>query len=299
MNMIRMIEKKRATADRKLYALRDVTGTVPSIPLICSSIMSKKKAEGADGLILDVKFGKGALLKNRKETLQLARELVKLGNRLSMKTEALMTGMDQPLGRAVGNWIETREAIESLKGNGPPDLMEVVLALGSLMLVLGGKVKSTQEGMKRLEHHLSSGEGYNRFLDMVRMQGGDLGLIENPKLYPSLQCEIIIKSPISGFVCGINALKVGHLAMDMGGGRIQIEDSIDPAAGIVFHCKVGDSVEKGEPLATLLTNKRNEVEAFVNRLLDSYTFSKVKPEKINLIDIVINKDGENSFYTEQ
>lgn len=285
-----------APADKKLYGLRDVTGTIPSIPLISSSIISKKKAEGAEALVLDVKTGKGAFFPNKNETLHLARALANLGNRLSIKTEALLTSMDQPLGRTVGNWIETREAIDSLQGKGPSDLMEVVMALGSVMLVLGGITQSYRDAIKLLNKHLESGDPYNRFKEMVHMQHGDIRVIENPELYPTSGSEVVVESPTSGYIQELNALKIGYLVMDMGAGRAKKEDLIDPGAGIVFHRKVGDSVKTGEPLATLLTNKTDEIESFIKRLLKAYTFSEIEVKKGDIVKALIRSDKEEPFF---
>ena len=199
-------------ADRKIYALRDVTATVPVLPLICSSIISKKKAEGTDALVLDVKLGRGAFFKRRDEALRLAEELVSLGTELSIETVALLTAMDQPLGKAIGNWVETREAILALQGQGSGDLMEVVTALGSIMLLLGKKVESISEGMRIIQQGLDSGEGFRKFVDMVKMQGGDLSVVENPNTYPLPRQAISVASLCSGYVASLDAMQIGLLA---------------------------------------------------------------------------------------
>jgi pyrimidine-nucleoside phosphorylase len=287
--------EKVAPADRKIYALRDVTATVPSLPLICSSIISKKKSEGTNALVLDVKYGKGAFLKNYDDCYRLARELVELGNDMSVKTVALLTCMDQPLGKAVGNWIEIKESITTLKGQGPSDLIEVVIALGGIMLFLGGKARTYHEGMQIIEEHLVSGQGYNRFVEMIQMQGGDISFIENPESYLLNDCVVELKSRTTGYISGINALDIGNLALQLGAGRITKDDTIDYSAGILLHKKVGDLVKKEELLATFFTNKKKEIESYKNKLLESYTFSADLPVRISLIDKLIEKGKESLF----
>lgn len=279
-------------ADRKLYALRDVTATVASLPLICGSIMSKKKAEGTDAIVLDVKVGKGAFCKTREEALRLAEELVVLGDDLSIRTVALLTSMDQPLGQAVGNWVEIQEAIECLQGQGPSDVMEVVEVLGGLMLVLGKKAESVLQGMKILRECINSGEGYNRFLDMVKMQGGHTSFVEKPDTYTLAAHKIPVESPSSGYVASIDGLKVGLMATLLGAGRMRKEDSIDPGAGILLHKKVGDSIKKGELLATLYTNEENILGESEERFLQCYVFSLKSPPKCELIETLIDEKDE-------
>jgi pyrimidine-nucleoside phosphorylase len=269
-------------ADRKLYALRDVTGTVSSIPLICASIMSKKKAEGTDALVLDVKFGKGAFLPSRKKTEDLAGSLVALGNGLGIHTEAVLTGMDQPLGHAVGNWLEVLETAESLRGRGPADLMEVTLTLGGMMLRMAGKASTDDEGIETLGTLLASGLAYEKFVSLVQKQGGDARFIEKPESYPHQTPMRPVKSPAAGFIRSLDAMEAGLVCVLSGGGRIKYDDAVDPAAGIVFRKKTGDPVQKGETLAELHTN-RKEGDMLAERLLNAYRFSDgpcPKPELI-------------------
>lgn len=272
-------------ADRHLYALRDVTGTVPSIPLICSSIISKKKAEGANALVLDVKVGNGAFLPNRKATLSLAQNLVRLGENVGLKTRALLTSMDQPLGLTVGNWLETREAIEALRGHGPDDLMEVTFQLGGLMCVLGGVVKSKAEGIQLLKNKLDSGEGLERFIRMTEMQDGDVSVIENPDTYSHHAKAIDVLSPNSGTLIEMNTREIGMLSVSLGAGRVKKEDAVDPSAGIVLHKKIGDTVQKGKRIATLYTNRSNDQEEFIRRYNEAVRISEtedpVVPRLIN------------------
>jgi pyrimidine-nucleoside phosphorylase len=279
-------------ADGKMYGLRDVTGTVPSIPLICSSIISKKKAEGADALVLDVKVGRGTFFQQRKKSLLLARELVWLGNALSMRTVALMTAMDEPLGNTIGNWWETREAIEALQGQGPPDLIEITTVLGGVMLVLGEKADTIREGQKKILRHIKSGEGFKRFLAMTEMQGGDCSVVEDPGKYPLPENSVDVASPAPGFIGSIDARKIGLLAMELGAGRVRKEEPIDPAAGIRLFKKTGHPVRKGDRLATLYTNKNISPDILVSRLLESFTFMVGPPKKTPLIESFIDEKNE-------
>ncbi len=283
--------EKICPADRKLYALRDVTGTVQSIPLICSSIISKKKAESADALILDVKYGNGAIFDSKREMLQLARALIRLGNSLDIKTVALLTSMEQPLGNTVGNWLETRESVEGLKNRGPEDLMEVIFALGSRMLMLGGKTSSLTEGEKILWKKLRSGAAYKRFLEMVKMQGGDPAVIEHPESIPLSKYNSDLISPKSGYIKKINAKEIGLIAITLGAGRFKKENLLDYTAGLVLHKKIGDRIEKGERLATIYTSKKETIASATARLLLAIIISEkiVSPPK--LIDRFINENG--------
>jgi len=277
-------------ADKKMYALRDVTGTVSSIPLICASILSKKKAEGTDALVLDVKMGKGAFLPSRGETKLLAQSLVELGNRLGIRTEAVLTNMDQPLGHAVGNWLEVLEAGNALQGKGPGDLMEVVFALGGMMLLLGGKVRTGGEGIRALHPILESGQAFEKFLSMVNSQGGDAIVVERPDRYPHSAPRFALKSPCSGFVGGLNALEVGQLAVMLGTGRMKQEDSVDPSAGIVFYKKTGDGVQAGETLADVYTH-RGDIERFSQRLMKAYSFSETPVSKPAMAEGFVDANG--------
>lgn len=278
-------------ADRLLYALRDVTATVPSIPLICSSIISKKKAEGADALIIDVKTGNGAFLPEREKTLSLARNLVRLGNELGMKTKALLTSMDQPLGRAAGNWPETREAIEALQGRGPEDLMEVTLHLGGWMCELGGAAQSHEAGVRRLREKLDSGEGFERFMRMTELQGGDVKVVEHPDRYPHKAKAIEIPAPSTGRIVRMNTTALGMLCVSLGAGRIRKEDPVDPAAGVTLDKKIGDSVRKGERLATLYTSRSGSPDRFIRRCCEAVEISDTEePETPELIGELVTGD---------
>ncbi|MBN2104563.1 thymidine phosphorylase [bacterium] len=282
-------------ADRQLYALRDVTGTVPSIPLICSSILSKKKAEGADALVLDVKIGNGAFFNDREITYRLARTLVELGNILDLKTQALITNMDQPLGNTIGNWIETREAMKALQGNGAKDLMDVTLALGSLMLVQAGKIDDYHTGFEILQDVLDSGRAWQRFIEMVAMQGGDVSVLNHPDIYPKPVYQAEVKASCSGNIYDMNACSLGLAALSLGAGRVKKTDAVDPKAGILLYKKVGDSVSKGEPLALLTTDCSQELGDAMNRVAQAIDIRDASPQIQPLIETLILADEELIF----
>jgi len=286
---------KIAPADRLLYALRDVTGTVPSIPLICSSILSKKKAEGTDALVLDVKIGAGAFLAGTEATYELARTLVRLGNRIGIETVALITNMDQPLGNTIGNWLETMEAAEALQGGGPGDLMDVTLALGSIMLVTAGKAGHYQEGVQILQHSIASGEAWHRFVRMAELQGGDISVLNNPDRYPSSKHQLDIAATESGFIGNIDARQLGLAAMALGAGRLKKEEALDYKAGIRLYKKRGDDVETGETLMTLFTDLSTIPDAVQSRVNQAIEISRRPPDKLPLIEKIISADDEVQF----
>lgn len=241
-------------ADRVLYALRDATATVESIPLIASSILSKKIAGGADALVMDVKAGRGAFLPSRRQTRALARTIVALGRRLGLPTVAYLTAMDEPLGREVGNALEVREAIEVMRGEGPPDTRALTIRLGAEMLVQGQAARDLRQGARRIETALSSGAALERFARAVRLQGGDVRLVEHPARLPTARRQALVRARAGGYVTGIDARAVGQAATVLGAGRLRKEDSVDPAVGITFHRKVGDEVRRAEPLCTVWYN---------------------------------------------
>src|SRR6202050_1649152 len=243
-----------APADRKLYALRDVTGTVESPYLICASIMSKKLAEGIDALVLDVKTGSGAFMKNDEDATFLAELMVETGERMGKQVVALITDMDQPLGCMIGNALEVVEVIEVLRGKGPEDLRRLVIELAGWMLHLGGVAASVEEGEKQSEKLIASGKALDRFRQMVELQGGDPRAIDDPKKLPLAQHTMTVSSRGSGSLASLQCEQVGTACVILGGGRERKEDSVDPAVGIVLHKKVGDRVAAGEPLATIYYN---------------------------------------------
>lgn len=242
-------------ADKKLYALRDVTSTVESIPLIASSIMSKKIAAGADAIVLDVKTGAGAFMKTTDDARLLAHAMVQIGNRVGRNTMAVISDMSQPLGFAIGNALEVKEAIDALNGKGPADLMDLCLTLGSQMVHLAGIGKDLDEARSLLEESISNGKALEKFKTFIASQGGDTSVIDNPELLPKSDYQIDVLANRDGYVSEIIADELGIAAMMLGAGRATKESEIDLAVGIVLHKKVGDAVKKGEALLTIHTNQ--------------------------------------------
>ncbi|HKW27572.1 MAG TPA: thymidine phosphorylase [Terriglobales bacterium] len=259
-----------APADKKLYALRDVTATVESPYLICASIMSKKLAEGIDALVLDVKTGSGAFMKKQEDAAFLAELMVETGQRMGKKVVALLTDMDQPLGRKVGNALEVEECVEVLRGQGSDDLRRLCLELCGWMFHLGGGSASVEEGKKLAAEIIASGRGLEKFRDMVKLQGGDARVVDDPGRLPQAKQKTDVLSPREGFVTAIQCEQVGVAGMLLGGGREKKEDSIDPAVGLVLHKKVGDRVVRGEPLCTIHYNSETRVAAARQMVEASY-----------------------------
>ncbi|WP_088007920.1 pyrimidine-nucleoside phosphorylase [Indiicoccus explosivorum] len=248
-------------ADKKLYALRDVTATVSSIPLIASSIMSKKIASGADAIVLDVKTGDGAFMKTPEEAEKLARAMVRIGKETGRQTMAIISDMSQPLGYAIGNSLEVKEAIDTLKGEGPQDLTELCLVLGSQMVVLGGQADSLEEARGKLEEVIRNGEALRVFRAFVERQGGNPAIADDPDLLPQAAHTFTLEAEAAGWVADIVADDAGTAAMLLGAGRATKESEIDLAVGLVLHKKVGDRVEQGEALATIYANSEDISEA--------------------------------------
>ena len=240
-----------APADRKLYALRDVTATVESIPLISASIMSKKLAEGLNGLILDVKRGSGAFLPDLDRGLELAKTMVAIGEDRGCPTVALLTAMDRPLGRACGNVLETEEAILALRGEGPADLLEVTYALGVEMLILGGIEKNTKKARKKLETAIDSGLAAEKFEQIIEAQGGNPKAVEDPSVLPQAQAVEVFAAPRTGVVQRVEPRPIGRAIIALGGGRRTVDDTVDPTVGFVITVKPGDKVLEGEPIASV------------------------------------------------
>jgi pyrimidine-nucleoside phosphorylase len=258
-----------APADKKLYALRDVTGTVESIPLISASIMSKKLAEGLNGLVLDVKTGSGAFLPDTKQALELARTMISIGRARGCPTVALLTAMDRPLGRACGNALEVEEAISGLRGDGPRDLMEVTYALGVEMLLLVGAAKEPTEARARLEESVSSGRALEKLGQIIEHQGGDRHVIERPELLPQAAEIEVFRAEQGGVVQQVEPRRIGRAILELGGGRRAIVDSIDPAVGFVIPVKPGDRVQKGEPLASIFARDDQGIAAGLSGLREA------------------------------
>jgi len=252
--------KDLAPADGKLYALRDVTGTVPSIPLIASSIMSKKIAAGAHADVLDVKVGKGAFMETLDQARELADLMVKIGQLAGRKVVALLSDMNQPLGNAVGNALEVREAIDMLHGGGPEDYREHCLHVSAHMLVLGERAKNLEEARKMAEESVSNGSAFEKLRTLVRAQGGDVSYVDDPEKFPKAKYIEVVESPKSGYLDQVQARSVGIAAVELGAGREKKGDPIDHAVGFVIHHKVGDQVEKGQPLFTIHANNEKSLE---------------------------------------
>lgn len=271
-------------ADKKLYALRDVTGTVNSIPLIASSIMSKKIAAGADAIVLDVKTGSGAFMKTLEDAEALAHAMVRIGNNVGRNTMAIISDMNQPLGRAIGNALELKEAIDTLKGHGPEDLTELVLTLGSQMGVLANKADTLEEARALLIKAIESGAALDKFKTFVENQGGDETVIDHPERLPQAAYQIDYKAKNSGYVTELVSNDIGVASMMLGAGRLTKEDDIDLAVGIVLNKKIGDKVEAGESLLTIHSNRQN-VDDVIKKLDTSITIEDqvVSPTLIHKI----------------
>lgn len=264
-------------ADKKIYALRDVTGTVDSIPLIASSIMSKKLASGASGIVIDLKVGSGALVNNLDEAKELANLMVKIGKNNNKKTACVLTNMDEPLGYAVGNSIEVIEAINTLKGDGPKDLTDLVIKLGSLMVSMGLNI-SEEEAEEKVKENLYNGKGYEKMLEWVKAQGGDINNI------PLAKHSKEIITPTDGYISFINALEIGKLSRKLGAGRLTKDDEIDLTVGIILNHKVGEYVKKGETLATIFYNEKEVTD---EEILSCFKFSENPVEEPKLIIDII------------
>lgn len=244
-------------ADKKIYALRDVTGTVNSIPLIASSIMSKKIAAGADAIVLDVKTGAGAFMKTEEDAKELAHAMVRIGNNVGRQTMAVISDMSQPLGFAIGNALEVKEAIDTLKGEGPEDLTELVLVLGSQMVVLAKKANTLEEAREMLIEVMKNGKATEKFKEFLSNQGGDSLIVDNPEKMPQAKYVIDVPAKTSGVISNIVADEIGIAAMLLGAGRATKEDEIDLAVGLMLRKKVGDAVKEGEPFVTIYANREN------------------------------------------
>jgi len=271
-------DDKLVPADKKLYALRDVTGTVQSIPLIASSIMSKKLAIGTDCILLDVKYGDGAFMKTVESANELANCMVKIGKSLNKDVRAEITDMNQPLGKAVGNILEIKECIETLQGRGPEDLNDICLSSGAILLEQAKLYKDRNEARKALEENLKNGKAYKKFREFVIAQGGDVEYCDHPEKFDVAKNLIQIKSKSSGYIKSIKALDIGIASMKLGGGREKLDDIIDMTAGVMLNKKVGDKIEKDELLCTLHTNKEN-VDNIVKLVENAF---KIVNEKVNI-----------------
>jgi pyrimidine-nucleoside phosphorylase len=276
-----------APADKKLYALRDVTGTVESIPLICGSILSKKLAEGIDVLVLDVKFGGGAFMKDKARAKELAEALVSVAKAMGKPTRAVLTAMEQPLGRSVGNALEVIESIECLRGRGPADTMEVTYALGEQMLLLAKVASSAAEARRKLEASITSGAALKKFRELVAAQGGDAGVVDEVSRLPRAKYRLPLTAPRSGFVVSVEAMAVALAALRLGAGRSRAEDAIDPAVGVSDLVKMGERVEQGAPLAVIHASDEKAAAEAKAKLADAIVVADTAPRLARLVDDVI------------
>jgi len=262
-----------APADGKFYALRDVTATVESLPLIAGSIMSKKIAAGADAIVLDVKVGRGAFMRTLEEAEALAHLMVKIGQGVGRKVAAVLSDMNQPLGAAVGNALEVREAIETLHGDGPPDFREHCLTIGGKMVELAGKAGNLEAAKQLLATSLDNGQAWEKFVEWIVAQGGDKNQLENPDQLPTASIVETVNAPQSDYIAGIDAAEVGKTGVELGGGRQKKGDPIDYSVGIICHAKVGSQLTAGTPLFTIHANDRNKLDTARQRLLEAVTWN--------------------------
>ena len=276
-------------ADKKLYALRDVTGTVQSLPLIASSIMSKKIAMGTDAVVLDVKTGNGALLPNLKDSIKLADIMVRIGKATGLKTSAVVTDMNQPLGNCIGNALSVEEAIHVLRDNIECDIKTISLTLAAKMLILGGICESDSEAMMMLEEKLASGQALVKLAQMIKTQGGDPDVVDDTSILPHAKEQIAVTADSAGYVSEIITREVGSAASLLGAGRMTKEDVIDPAVGIVIRKRLGDYVKKGEELAIFHVNDKKNFEEAMERFKKAYTISRTQPDELPLIYTVIEE----------
>ncbi|HEX4836320.1 MAG TPA: pyrimidine-nucleoside phosphorylase [bacterium] len=274
-------------ADKRLYALRDRTATVDSVPLIASSVMSKKIAAGSDAIVLDVKTGSGAFMKTLPDARALAQAMVGIGREVGRRTAAVISMMDQPLGRAVGNALEVDEAIHTLRGDGPEDLRELCLVLGAQMVVLAGLAPDARSGRTILEERLAQGDGHRKLAEMVSAQGGDAGVVEHPERLPRSPIQHPVPAPQDGVVTAVDAEALGAAAMALGAGRTRADEPIDPGAGMVIRRKMGDRVRRGEPLAILHTGVAGRLDDAVPRVQAAYRIGQNGPEVRPLIVEVV------------
>jgi pyrimidine-nucleoside phosphorylase len=272
-----------APADKKLYALRDVTGTVESIPLISASIMSKKIAEGIDALVLDVKTGRGAFMKTEADSRRLAESLVSIGNASGVRTEAVITAMDAPLGRAVGNALEVVECLDVLKGGGPSDLIDVSVELTSRMLVLGKVADDSADAARQARAAIASGAGLERFRQIIELQGGDPRVVDDYRRLPQAEGRHAVPAGRAGYVTGLDAAFVGRASVALGAGRDRVEDSVDPAVGVIIKAKPGDEIRAGDPVLELHYRDRARLETALALASQAITIGDERPAPPRLI----------------
>ncbi len=280
--------KEIAPADKLIYALRDVTATVESIPLITGSIMSKKLAEGIDGLVLDVKTGNGAFMQKKEDAIALADSLIQTAKAFNKNVIGFVTDMNQPLGNYIGNWLEVYESIQVLRDGKKNDLTELSLILAGAMIFLGKKTKSLDDGIEEAIRILKSGKAFDKFVEIVKAQNGKTDFILHPEKYPKSKFREVIKSSSAGYLSEVNTYEFGMAAIDLGAGRKTKDDKIDPKAGIIFNYKIGDTINKGVVLAEIYSDSKSGIESAKKRIIGATKISKSKPQKPKLIKTIIN-----------
>jgi len=286
-----------APADRRMYALRDVTATVESIPLIAGSIMSKKLAEGIDALVLDVKTGNGAFMQTYDDALALASALVAIGTGCGKETVAFITAMDQPLGMMIGNWLEVVESVECLKGKNVPDLMDLTYVLGGAMVHLGGRAATIAEGIVQCRSAIWSGRAYEKFLQAVERQGGDSSLLREPARYPVSKLSLEVRASSSGYITGFATRRIGVLAVELGAGRLKVGDPVDPKAGIILSGKIGDRVGKDDLLGVIRTDREDLADRAVREFSDCVTIGDSPPRAGTGVKALVDRSGTHEWAT--
>ena len=287
--------KEIAPADKKMYALRDVTATVECIPLIAGSIMSKKLAEGIDALVLDVKTGRGAFMQTYEKSVELAQALVGIGTSFGKETVGFITDMDQPLGYAIGNWVEVVESVECLQGNGPEDVMELTYVLSGAMVMLGKRAGSIREGIEMCKEVVRNGKAYEKFIALAERQGGDAQYLRKPESYPLSAYRQTISAPQDGIISSIDSLELGLTGIMLGAGRTKVDDIIDPKAGIMLKKKAGAKVNKGDVLAEFFTDKKEVLSAAQTRIANAFVIGTEEPKRSPIVISIVDKNGVTPF----
>lgn len=273
-------------ADKKLYALRDVTATVNSIPLIASSIMSKKLASGSDTILLDVKYGEGAFMKTKEDAKKLANAMIAIGTKLGRNTKAVITDMNQPLGNTIGNALEVREAVDTVKGQGPKDFTELVTVAGEIMLMQAGKAENKDQARKMIEDAINSGKAFEQLKKMVKSQGGNVDQIEDTSLLPQAKYKTEMKAKEEGYIEHIHSMNLGILSMKLGGGREKKEDDINYAVGLEMNVKKGDKVKEGDLLCTVY-HDQELTEEWIESFYDTFSYTKEKTNPIPIVEEIL------------
>ncbi|MCL4548954.1 MAG: thymidine phosphorylase [Bacteroidetes bacterium] len=282
--------KEVAPADKMIYALRDVTATVESIPLITASIMSKKLAEGIDGLVLDVKTGSGAFMKKYNDSLALADSLTNTAKAFKKKVITLITDMNQPLGNYIGNWLEVYESIKILQGETSGNLAELSLTLSGAMILLGGKASTIKEGIEMSKEIVAAGKAFDKFLEIVQLQGGNVELIKHPEKYPKSKIHEMVIADKSGYLQSTDNYQIGMASLELGAGRLTMADKIDPKAGIIFYPKIGERIKKGSVIAEIFTDTKDKVDLVKNKLLSAIKLSKAPTAPVRLVRTMISSE---------